>query len=162
MLQVALDSALDNVFSSEQMNAFVAAGIKLYAVNTSVESLGSENPLVINVLRQELPIKLSLEVYVEANLAQLESFLDLTSEVSTSDIPLGSVPSTAIFYTANIPTLTGATVELANIQYLLIDPDDAQLAYVVTVGMPVSLVESLGGEAIAIAETFRLLSAEEN
>lgn len=161
MLQAALDSTLsESGLSSSQLAALAGAGIKLYAVNTSTESLTSASPLVINIIEQELPISFTVEEFTEVNQTQIGSFLDLTSEVAVDYLQLGDVPASYIAYTANIPTPLGSTVEFANTQYLIIDPDNDKKAYIVTVGMPLEVVGALGPDALAVAESFRLLGGE--
>lgn len=161
MLQAALEQAVDqSLFDNQQMSALAAAGIKLYAVNTSIESLTAESPVVINIIRQELPFGFELDEFTTINQTQLGQFFELTSEISAEFLTLGDVDASVLSYTANIPIVTGQMIEFANAQYLVIDPEDDKIAYIVTVGMPASVVDQLQADALETAETFRLLADE--
>lgn len=159
MLQAVLEESLaENAFSSEQMTQFAAAGIKLYSVNTEQISLESPNPASINIIQQELPIELTLEEFVTANQAQLPQFLDITSDITVENLTLGNQPAAALSYLANIGMPGGGTAKMANTQYMVLDPENAKIVYIITVAMEEGLVDDLGSQVRQAAETFRLLN----
>ena len=152
------DTLAQNAFSNEQMTALVTAGIKLYAVNMSPNSLTAAVPASINILTQELPLGFSLEEFTTINQVQIGDFVSLTSDVNVNYLQLGQTPASTISYTASIINLNGKPIEVANTQYLIIDPENGKLAYVITVSMLLDLLDEFGTDMLETAETFRLLS----
>ncbi len=158
MIQAALEDALtDNLFSGPAMAQLAASGIKLYAINVSTESLQATNPGSINVIRQELPIELTLDQLVTINDTQLGDLLDLTSDITISEMMLGDDPAAIFEYTANIPNATGQIVEQSNRQYFVMDPNDPMVAYIITAAVSAESVDAIGDSLYQTAETFRLL-----
>lgn len=157
-IQAALEDALSgNFFDGQAMAQFAASGIKLYAVNLSTESLTATNPGSINVIRQELPIELTLEQLVTINDTQLGDILDLTSDITISETKLGDDPAAIFEYKANIPNAVGQMVEQSNRQYFVMDPDDPMVAYIITAAVSAESVDAVGTSLYEAAETFRLL-----
>ncbi len=158
MLQATIEDALSsNLFSGPVMAQLAASGIKLYAVNLSIDSLEATNPGSINIIRQELPIELTLEQLVTINDTQLGDILDMTSDITISETMLGDHTAAIFEYTANIPNATGQLVEQANRQYFLMDPDDPKVAYIITAAVSAESLDEISDSLYQTAETFRLL-----
>ena len=47
---------------------------------------------------------------------------------------------------------------MANTQYMVLDPENAKIVYIITVAMEEGLVDELGPQVRQAAETFRLLN----
>lgn len=145
---------LEDLFSSSFLQNLVAAGMKFYALNVNQDSLQTTFPATINILTQDLPFEPTLDEYTTLNVAQLEQFFDLTSEIEQEEISLGEVEGTRITYTTNIVDPLGRPVEVLNRQYLILD---GSLAYIVTLSMPVTLVDQYLEPFTETVETFRLV-----
>lgn len=147
------NEGLEDIFSNDYFQNLVAAGIKFYALNTNIDSLTSVNPASINIIRQELPIPFTLEEYTDLNVAQLEQFFDLTSEIKVDSIMLGDMESSRISYTVDLVNPFGQLINGLNTQYLLIDGD---IAYVVTLSMTEDLADDYLEEFRTAVETFEV------
>lgn len=149
------NEGLDTLLSSDFKNNMIAAGIKLYAINTDIESLQSLNPVNLNILTVPLPFRMDTNQYLILNAAQIEQFLDLTSDTNTEMVTLGEdLEAGKMSYTANLINIYGLPMEVAYVQYLLIDNGTA---FILTITIPIELVEIYQAEAIEIVETFRFL-----
>ena len=157
-IQQSIEAAIeDSLLSNQLMAQLAASGIKLYAINLTEESLSGSNPGTINVIRQQLPVELTLDQLVQANDSQLGDFLDLTSDITIGELMLGEQPAASFSYTANIPNGAGQTIEQLNNQYFVIDPNDASVAYIITAATPSDTPANLVDDLKNTAETFRIL-----
>lgn len=147
------NKALESLFTNEFFQSLIAAGIKFYAINTSQDSILNDIPATINVVKQELPIELTLDDYAALNIKQLEQFFDLTSEIQQEKVMLGNVEAVKVTYTTNLNNPLGQQAEMSNTQYLILN---GSTAYVVTLSIPVSLAEQYQAGATKAVETFRL------
>jgi hypothetical protein len=147
------NESLKDMFTNEFFQNLVASGIKFYALNTSARSMFSNPPVNINILTQDLPVALPLDQYAELNVAQLEQYFDLTSEIEQEELKLGETDAVKLSYTANLTDAFGKPVELANTQYLILE---GSTAYVITLTMPRKLAEEYLQPSVEAVETFRL------
>lgn len=147
------NQALESVFTSDYFQQLASAGIRFYALNTNPDSLQSDTPMNINILKQELPFPFELDEYVALNVSQLEQVFDLKTEITEVPVQFGDTEATAISYTAAIIGPFGNPLELRNTQYLMIQDD---IATIITVGMTTNLVDDYLETTLQSIESFRL------
>lgn len=145
---------LKGIFSSSFMQNLVAAGMKFYAINLNEKSVKSVVPATINILKQELPVKFTLEQYTSLNVSQLEQFFDLTSPVKQEQLTFGDIEAAKISYSAKIVDRLGRNIEISNVQYMVLE---GKTAYVITLSMPVELAKNNLEPFSKAVETFRLI-----
>jgi hypothetical protein len=147
-----LNPNLTSLMSSEVVRSLIAAGMVLYAIDTSPDSLMSGGITNLNLLVTQLPIDIPLDSYTALNIGQLESLfpdLDLTSE----RVELGGREADKLNYTAEMSSLTGAA-SMQFTQYLTLD---ANTAYVLTLTTPAELAEGYETVFEEIAASFEFL-----
>jgi hypothetical protein len=151
-----LNPSLTNLMSSEVVRSLIAAGMVLYAIDTSPESLMSGGITNLNLLVTELPIDMPLDSYTALNIGQLESlFPDL--ELTSERVELGGREADKLIYTAEMGGLTGAA-SMQFTQYLTMD---ANTAYILTLTTPAELAEGYEPVFERIAESVRFPEGEE-
>lgn len=144
---------LESLFSSDSMKNLVAAGIRFYAINVSSESLSSSPPATINLALEELTFALDAGQYATVAMAQIEKFFDLTSDIEQDVVALGDGEATRVRYTMNLVDALGQSIEVLNTQYIVID---GMTVYIVTLSMPVGLVDDFWQPYAAAVESFRV------
>ena len=147
------NASLKEIFTSDYFRSLAAAGMRFYALNTSLDSLQSDTPMNINIIKQTLPLEFTLEEYVAFNVSQLEQIFDLQSDIVQETRMLGDTESVRITYTTNLVGPFGNLLELQNAQYLIVVDD---VAYIVTMGMVTDLVNTYFTPSLEAVETFRL------
>lgn len=141
--------------TDDYVQALLASGLQLYALNEDDASLNSAVPVSIQVIRRDAPTSLGLNELVTETAVQLESILDLTSNLEQSSMTLGGSEAIQLRYTTQAQTAVGGTAEIHNTQYYLIN--DGGL-YIITVEMAQTLVNDYLAGAETAVETFQLTS----
>lgn len=144
---------MESLFSSEAMQNLVAAGIRFYAINVSSESLSSSPPATVNLALEELPFALDAGQYATVAVAQIEKFFDLTSDIEQDVVALGDGEAARVRYTMNMVDTLGQSIEVLNTQYIVVD---GMTVYIVTLSMPVGLVDDFWQPYAAAVERFRV------
>jgi hypothetical protein len=139
--------------TEEYVQALLASGLQLYALNQDDASLNSPVPVSIQVIRRDAPTSLTLAELVNETAVQLEAILDLTSALAQSPVTLNGMEAVQLRYTLQAQTAAGGTALVHNTQYYFMQDGDL---YIITVEMAQSLVDDyLAGAEMAV-ETFQL------
>lgn len=155
---VEQNELLAGQISSQAMRQLVAAGIRFYALNTSMDSLLADSPATINIIIEDLPVDLTLDEYATLSATQIERAFDLESEaLEQGAVTLGDVDAQTLRYTATILNQFGDPLTVLNKQYFLLD---GRRAFVITLSMSEELAASNLEPFSAVAQSFRLLPPE--
>ncbi len=139
--------------TDEYVQALLASGLELYALNEDDASLSSNVPVSIQVIRRDAPESLALDELVNETAVQLESILDLTSNLEQTSATLAGSEAIQLRYTMQAQLADGGSANVHNTQYYLVNNGDL---YIVTVEMAQSLVgDYLAGVETAV-ETLQL------
>lgn len=137
------------------VQALLASGLELYALNEDAASLNSSVPVSIQVIRRDAPESLTLDELVNETAVQLESILDLTSDLSLTSTTLAGSDAVQLSYTVQSQLADGGSANVHNTQYYLVNNGDL---YIITIEMAQSLVgEYLAGVETAV-ETFQFIN----
>lgn len=128
------------------VQALLASGLELYALNKDATSLNSSVPVSIQVIRRDAPESLSLDELVNETAVQLEAILDLTSNLEMATTSLAGADAVQLRYTMQAQLADGGSANVHNTQYYLVNNGDL---YIITVEMAQSLV----GDYLAGVET---------
>ena len=139
--------------TDEYVQALLASGLQLYALNEAAPSLGSDVPVSIQIIRREAPASLSLDEYVADTTKQLEDILELTSPLEQSTVMLGEDEAVQLRYTKQAQTAAGSKAEVHNTQYYLMNGSDL---YIITLEMGQDLVDDYLVVGETAVETFQL------
>ena len=158
LLEATLDSLgtqseeINELFSSDLFRNLATAGIKFYAVNTTAASVGSPNPVSMNVLRQVADGDLDTSGYADLLATQLPEFLTLAegSEVERSSAMLGEDTAVKLVYVSQFVNPLGVELVLHTTQYIVVKNGSS---YIASITVPAELVESLLADAEAMAES---------
>ncbi len=146
---------VDNVLTDAYVQALLASGLQLYALNGAAPSLGSDVPVSIQIIRRDAPTSLSLDEYVADTTKQLEDILELTSPLEQSTVMLGDDEAVQLRYTKQAQTAAGSKAEVHNTQYYLMNGSDL---YIITLEMEQGLVDDYLVVGETAVETFQLTS----
>jgi len=110
---------LETILSSDYLRNLAASGIKLMAVDTSVDSLASGSATNLNVLMADLPFEIPFDNYVEITIQQLKTMLGEDIEVTREKIVVGEIEGEMLEYKAALNNAFGEAQNIAFRQYLL-------------------------------------------
>ena len=144
---------LAELFESDLFRNLIASGMKFYAINTSSASAESGNPANINVVQQQ-SVGVATETYADLLVEQLPSFVTLAteSEVERTTAALGEATAVKLVYVSEIVNPLGITLNLHTTQYIVVQND---VSYVISLTMPIELVDQLLADGETVAESFR-------
>lgn len=137
--------------TDDYVQALLASGLQLYAVNEATTSLNSKVPVSVQIIRRDAPSSLSLDEYVADTAHQLGDILELTSTVEQSTVTLGDDEAVQLRYSMQRQTADGAKTEVHNTQYYVINGNDL---YIITLEMGQELVADYLATAETAVETF--------
>ncbi len=134
------------------VQALLASGLELYALNEDAASLAAAVPVSIQVIRRSAPESLSLDELVNETAVQLESILDLTSNLEQTATTLAGNEAIQLRYTMKSKLADGGSANVHNTQYYLVDNGNL---YIITIEMTQSLVGDYLAGAETAVETFQ-------
>lgn len=146
---------MDDVLTDDYVQALLASGLQLYALNEAAPSLDSNVPISIQIIRRDAPASLSLDEYVADTTKQLEDILELTSPLEQSTVMLGEDEAVQLRYAMETQTAVGTKEEVHNTQYYLINGSDL---YIITLEMGQDLVDDYLVVGETAVETFQITS----
>lgn len=115
---------LANVLSG-QMQTLTASGYKFWGFDLNPKSAQSGYLTNVNVVKQPLTVKASLDFYVQETLAQMKNLSSVVKVVSHKRVKLGQIPAEEMHYQMKLTISTGKTITVATTQYLLLTQEDA-------------------------------------
>ncbi|WP_420632331.1 hypothetical protein [Candidatus Leptofilum sp.] len=139
------------------VQALLASGLEIYALNEDDASLNSAVPVSIQIIRRDAPVSLTLAELVNETAVQLESILDLTTNLEQAPVTLSGSEAIQLRYTMQAQTAVGGSAEVHNTQYYLINNS---ALYIITIEMARGLVSDYLMEVETAVETFQLSSNE--
>ena len=116
-----------------QGRSLIASGFKFWGFDLTPEAAKAGFLTNVNVLKQPLTIKASLDFYVQATLTQLESLSNVIKPISHQRVKLAGSDAEEMRYQMKVAGITGKTVTAAATQYLLIREKDVYVITFVTV-----------------------------
>ncbi len=140
------------MFSGQARN-LIASGLKFYALDLS-GSFQAGLPASVNVVRAEIPFKLTLDAFVTLSIKQLEALVGSGVEIAHQRVQLYQTDAEEIEYQMELPGPAGKPVSQYLLQYLVLD---GQTAYVLTLGCPLGQADQDRDTLKKIAATFRLI-----
>lgn len=142
------------LFTSETFRSLMAGGIKFYGLDTSQEAIILGSPATVNIVRIDLGFELPLDTLVALSLEQLESLANPDIPITNQRVTLSDVEAEEFTLVSELPGLGGDPVPVMITQYLLVD---GSVQYVVTLGVPIELVDSYSSIFEDIGESFQLI-----
>lgn len=139
---------------SGQASSLVISGIKFFGFDVSVEAVSTGFATNVNVLSQPLGMEMSLDVFTQVTVAQLENMELVKGRVSQRRVNLSTGEAVELKYRMEMQVPYGGTVTIAVTQYAFIRGEDA---YVITLGTTEDQVETYAPLFEKIAQSFRLL-----
>lgn len=146
--------SLKGLFTSDYFQNLVASGIKFIAIQVKPEFFEKAQFPTINIVKLDLPFNITLEDYTALNVTQMGQFLDLTSDIEQEQVQLGEWEAAKLTYQLKAASLAGQSIEVVNIQYILLDHG---YAYVISLTIPAEFSETYSLPFSSQAETFRLV-----
>jgi hypothetical protein len=128
-----LDTILDTIAESNPEigtllkgvgRSLIASGFKFWGFDLTPEAAKTGLLTNINVLKQPLTIKASLDFYVQASLTQLEDLSNVIKPISHRRVKLAGSDAEELQYQMKVVGATGKTVIVAATQYLLVREKD--------------------------------------
>ena len=147
------NEGLSELFNNSYFQDLAAVGIKFYAINVDKASIASTTPATINILKQELPVELTLDTYTSLSISQLEQIFDITSEIEQESVKFGQFEGARITYTTDLADPLGRSITVLNRQYLLLN---GSVTYVITLTMAEELAPEFLEPGTQAAESFEL------
>jgi hypothetical protein len=157
MLQVVgeQNEGIGSQLSSDFLRGLLAAGMSFYAINMAPEFSDGYTPANINVLKQELPISLTLDQIVDVNVQQLPALVDVVGDVEVELVDLNGVRAYQLNYVANLNDVYGQAITNRNVQYLMLNDSDL---VVLTVALPESVADDQLADLLPFIEAFRFIT----
>ena len=137
----------------EQAQNLIASGFKFFGFEMAPEAAALGFATNVNVLKQPLPVAVSLEVYTQLNVGQLENTPTVVKPVSHQRVKLDGVEAEELRYRISLNSPTGGVATLAVTQYLVVSGKDA---YVVTLTTTADLAEKYAPTFERMGQRFRL------
>jgi len=151
---VEMNPELLGIFSSDYLRSLAASGIKLYAVDKNVESLGSSIPSTLNVLAIESPMDITFDDYVEINIKQLHNMLGEDVDIIQNTIYLEEVEIALLEYEIVVNDIYGHAQIMGVQQYLIIFE---RMQYILTFGTIKGQFNEAKSVFDSIARSFELI-----
>ena len=137
------------------VQALLASGLEMYAVNEAANSLSSSAPVSMKIIRRDAPASLTVVELVADTTNQLDNIVELTSEIDQSTVMLGENEAIQISYAMRVKTAAGNETTVHNTQYYLMRGGDL---YIITLEMEQALVDTYLESSRTAVETFQLTS----
>ncbi|WP_420643624.1 hypothetical protein [Candidatus Leptofilum sp.] len=141
--------------TDEYVQALLASGLELYALNEDAASLNSAVPVSIQIIRRDAPVSLTLAELVNETAVQLEAILDLTSNLQQASMTIDGNEAVQLRYTMQSQTAAGGSADVHNTQYYLSNNGNL---YIITIEMARELADDYLAGAETAVETFQLTS----
>lgn len=148
--------AIGNAVSEEAMRTMAAQGILFYALDGSLESLLSDVPASVNVLRVDVGLELPLDIFAGLTLGQLEDLADPDIPVEYQLVRLSNTDAAEFVYTMPIATASGGFSPARLTQYAVLVGTEA---YVISLGSTEEVADSYEATFREIGQSFRLLES---
>ncbi len=144
-----LATTLEQLRASTQSDA-----IKFQGVDFSPEAMAVDFATNVNVQRSRLPAQVSLDVFVENSLQELENMMPLAAPPSRRRVDLPAGEAEEVTYSAQMNMPTGEAEPLTFMQYVLVQ---GSFAYIITLTTKADLAEKYTPISQKIGQNFRLL-----
>jgi hypothetical protein len=157
-----MENALDIVGNSNpelgdllrgQAYNLLSSGISFYAVDLSSDSIKAGFPTNLNILKQPLRIKASLDFYVQANVSQMEELSNVIKPITHRRVKLASNEAEELKYRMMMTMPPSKTVTIAVTQYLIIKDKDLVL---ISFGAPADLAQQYAPVIDKITQSFQM------
>lgn len=136
-----------------QARNLVLSGIKFFGFDLAPESTSAGFATNISVLKQSSPAAVALDVYVQANVGQLENLSNVTKPVNHRRARLAAGEAEELRYTMNVNASAGQSMSLRLTQYLLVKGKDA---YVITLTTTAEQGDKYAPTFEKIGQSFKL------
>ena len=140
---------------TSQLKSLIAAGVKFFAIDFGPGSAGDGIVTNLSILYQPLPITVSLDAYIQINIAQLEALPNVVAPVKHNTVMLKAGEGEELQYQLTVNLPGGKTTTAAITQYVFIEGKDA---YVITLTTRASQAEKYAPIFAEIGKSFRLLN----
>jgi hypothetical protein len=148
-----LNPQFEGLFTSDYLQSLAASGIKLFAFDTSVDSISLSVATNMNVLVLEGDVGIEFDDYIEININQLKNIFDQEMTITTESVYLGQVESALLVYKTGLNDAYGQPQIVMFHQYLL-NVEGSQI--VLTFASLESVYNKLHSVFGAIAQSFEL------
>lgn len=151
--QMRGENGSPSFLTDEFVQALLASGLQMYAVNEAADSLSSGVPVSVQIIRRDAPVSLTLAELVADTANQLDNIVELTSDIEQSTVMLGEDEAIQISYVVRMKTAAGAETTVHNTQYYLMRGGDL---YIITLEMEQALVDTYLESSRTAVETFKI------
>lgn len=141
------------IFTSETLRQLIASGIKFYGIDLSPETFESDFLSNVNVMQNDIGIKIPLETYVALSLKQLEAIAIPDTPIQHEPVKLSEQDAEMLTYEVEQVGLSGAPLRVTITQYVILEDTSA---YILTIGTASTLADSYAPTFDKIAQSFRL------
>lgn len=153
MLALEDHEQFGNIYSSDYFRSLVAAGIKTFAVETSVKSLSAGIPTSLNILVMDLRFDIQFDDYVELNIQQLKSLLGENLLIQQERIQINNTEAAQIVHESEMDDVFSNPQNVVFTQYLILD---GRTQYVLTFGTVKDLYNENQDDISNIAQSFEI------
>jgi hypothetical protein len=158
-----LDASLDAVKEQNpemavilegQARNLVVSGIKFFGFDVSLDAMATGFATNVNVLKQSLGMEMSLDVFAQVSVAQLENMDMILGDVTQRHVNLAAGEGIELKYRMEMNLPDGKAMTLALTQYAVIRGEDA---YVITLSTTDDQAGTYAPIFEKIAQSFQLL-----
>lgn len=107
-------------FTPEMLTSLMNSGVKLYALDGGIDGFATGMASNLNFLLSELPISLSLDDYIELNIAQLTSMFGEDLQLEEERMTIDGIDAAKFSYVIALNNPDGESVQVHYEQYLFL------------------------------------------
>ncbi len=148
------NSKLKSMFSSQTLRQLIAAGIKLYALDSSPQSFSKGIPVSANVIKLNMGVALPLDSVVAASLNQVKNLAVASTPITPHRVKLSTTDAEVLSYATSVTTQTGDAIPATITQYIMVQ---GPYQYVLTLFVPSEFFKTYAPDFDKIGTSFELL-----
>ena len=148
-----MNPTVKRMFTSETLRQLIASGIKFYGIDLSPETFESDFMNNVNVMQNDIGIKIPLDTYIALSLKQLEALAVPDTPIQHEAVKLSDRDAEMITYEIDQVGLSGAPLRVTITQYVMLDDT---IAYIITMGTASTSADSYAPTFEQIAQSFQL------
>jgi hypothetical protein len=144
---------LANILSS-QMQSLIVAGVKYFALDLGPGTVSKGGATNLNIIREPLPFKMSLDAYVQLSVGQIENLPSVVKPVKHKTVQIMAGEAEELKYLLRTNTPNGQAIKVAITQYAFLDDKTAYIITLTTIADQAAKYAPIFAE---IGRSFRLL-----
>jgi len=145
--------AIGRMFSSQTLRQFMASGIKFYGLDLSPETIESDFLSTVNVGKEEMSMRVSLDTYIALSIKQLEAIVVPGTTIQHEPVRLGDQDAAVLTYEIKQIGISGAPIVIKITQYVVVD---GTIAHIITMCAASASADMYTTTFKQIAQSFRL------